>query len=170
MPDVFGCCSDHWWATPARFAEEIDVMLIRRRFLRLAGVTLALPAISRLCSAQSSQGAPKLTQLLKADLQRQNHVVQETVVNLLEVAPTVSAPWHMHPGAQEILFVLDGNLIVEVEGEGSKHVAAGEVALISAETPHLVRNDSSQDTARALVTHSRADKQQPFAVVLKKST
>jgi quercetin dioxygenase-like cupin family protein len=146
------------------------VKLIRRRFLHLVGAALALPAVSRLCNAQSSQGAPKLTQLLKADLRRQNQVVQETVVTLLEMTPTVSAPWHMHPGAQEIVFVIDGKLVVEVEGEKAKDVATGEVALIPAETPHLVRNDSSQTTARALVTHSRADKQQPFLVVLKKST
>jgi quercetin dioxygenase-like cupin family protein len=76
----------------------------------------------------------------------------------------------MHPGAQELIFVLEGNLVVEVEGEGSKEVASGGIALISAETPHLVRNDSAQTLARALVTHSRADKQKPFLVVLKKPT
>ena len=146
------------------------MMLIRRRFLNLAGATLALPAISRICSAQPSQGGPKLTELLKADLQHQGQMVQETLVNLLEMAPAVSAPWHMHPGAQEIVFVLDGTLVVEVEGEGSKTLASGGIALISAETPHLVRNDSAQQMARALVTHSRADKQKPFLVVLKKPT
>jgi quercetin dioxygenase-like cupin family protein len=146
------------------------MMLVRRRFLHLAGTTLVLPAVSRICSAQPSQGGPKLTELLKADLQRQGQVVQETLVNLLEMAPGVSAPWHMHPGAQELVFVLDGNLMVEVEGEGSKEVASGGIALIPAETPHLVRNESAQTLARALVTHSRADKQKPFLVVLKKPT
>jgi quercetin dioxygenase-like cupin family protein len=146
------------------------MMLIRRHFLNLAGAALALPAISRICRAQPSQGGPKLTQLLRADLQHQDQIVQETLVNLLEMAPAVSAPWHMHPGAQEIVFVLDGNLVVEVEGEGSKEVASGGIALIPAETPHLVRNDSAQTVARALVTHSRADKEKPFLVVLKKRT
>ena len=141
---------------------------IRRSFLQMAGATLALPAISRICNAQPSQGGPKLTQLLKADLQRQGQTVEETVVNLLEMAPSASAPWHMHPGAQEIIFIIDGKLVVEVEGEGSREVTSGATALISAETPHLVRNDSAQTTARALVIHSRADKAKPFVVVLKK--
>jgi len=141
-------------------------MLVRRNFLNFAAAAIALPAMSRICNAQASQG-PQLTQLLKEDLERQGQTVQETVVNLLEMAPSVSAPWHMHPGAQEIVFVLDGSLVVEIEGSGSKVVTAGAIALISAETPHLVRNDT-QTWARALVTHSRADKEKPFLVVLKR--
>jgi|GraSoi_2013_40cm_1033754.scaffolds.fasta_scaffold07920_1 quercetin dioxygenase-like cupin family protein len=144
------------------------MIYIRRRFLHITGAALALPAISRICNAQPAQGGPKLTQLLKADLQRQGQTVQETVVNLLEMAPSASAPWHMHPGAQEIIFVLEGNLAVEVEGQGSMEVNAGGIALISAETPHLVRNDSTRTTAKAVVTHSRAKKEKPFLVVLRK--
>jgi quercetin dioxygenase-like cupin family protein len=146
------------------------MLLIRRRFLNSAGATLALSAISRICNAEPSHGEPKLTNLLKADLQRQGQIVQETLVNLLEMAPGASAPWHMHPGAQEVIFVLDGNLVVEVEGEGSKELASGGIALISAEIPHLVRNNSVKTNARALLTHSRADKQKPFLVVLKQPT
>ena len=49
-------------------------------------------------------------------------------------------------------------------------MSAGEIALIPAEIPHLARNDSTNAMARALVTHSRADKDKPFLVVLKKPT
>src|SRR5215470_10158465 len=143
------------------------MIYIRRSFLQMAGAALALPTISRICDAQPSQGGPKLTQLLKADLQRQGQTVQETVVNLLEMPPSASAPWHMHPGAQEIIFIIDGKLVVELEGEGSREVTLGATALISAETPHLVRNDSTQATARALVIYSRADKEKPFLVAFK---
>ena len=144
------------------------MMFVRRRLLKIAGGALMLPATVRIADAQPSQGAPKLTLLLKADLTRQNQTVQETVVNLLEMAPGVSAPWHMHPGAQEIVFVLDGALIVEVDGEAPRQVDAGAVALIPAEIPHLVRNEDTQAQARALVTHSRADKEKPFVITLKR--
>lgn len=144
-------------------------MFVRRRFLTIAGAALVLPATERLADAQLSPGAPKLTQLLKADLTLQNQTVQETVVNLLEMAPGVSAPWHMHPGAQEIVFVLDGTLIVEVDGEAPKQVDAGSASLIPAEIAHLVRNEGAQTPARALVTHSRADKEKPFVITLKRS-
>src|SRR5262245_57124428 len=146
------------------------MMLVRRRFLHLAGAALALPAAARMALAQATQGAPKLTLLLKADLQGQDQKVQETVVNVLEMAPGVGAPWHMHPGGQEIIFALDGIFAVEVEGQGTKKVSAGEIILIPAEIPHLARNDSANTTARALVTHSRADKDKPFLVVLKRPT
>jgi quercetin dioxygenase-like cupin family protein len=123
-----------------------------------------------MASAQTAQGTPKLTPLLKADLQGQGQSVQETVVSLLEMGPAVAAPWHMHPGAQELIYVLDGSLVVEVEGRGASEVKMGEIILIPAELPHLARNDSADVMARALVTHSRADKEKPFLVVLKRST
>jgi quercetin dioxygenase-like cupin family protein len=146
------------------------MILVRRRFLHLTGAALALPSAARIAVAQAAQGTPKLTLLLKADLQGQDQKVQETVVNVLEMAPGAGAPWHMHPGAQEIIFVLEGNLVVEMEGQGLKTVSAGEIALIPAEIPHLARNDSANAMARALVTHSRADKDKPFLVVLKRPT
>jgi quercetin dioxygenase-like cupin family protein len=149
---------------------EVLMMLARRRFLHLMGAALALPAAARMALAQAAPGTPKLTLLLKADLQGQDQKVQETVVNVLEMAPGAGAPWHMHPGAQEIIFVLDGDLAVEVEGRGTKAVRAGEIILIPAEVPHLAKNDSANAMARALVTHSRADKDKPFLVLLKKPT
>ena len=142
------------------------MMLFRRRFLYLAGgAAAALTATSRIGLAQVG---PKLTQLLKADLEGQGQKVQETVVNILEMGPGVAAPWHMHPGAQELIFVLDGNLVAEIEGQKAKEVKAGEVVLIPAEVAHLVRNDDANAMARALVTHSRADKEKAFLVVLKR--
>jgi len=145
------------------------MMLFRRRFLSLAGgAAAALTATSRIGLAQVPQSGPKLTQLLKADLQGQGEKVQETVVNILEMGPGVAAPWHMHPGAQELIFVLDGNLVAEIEGQRAKEVKAGEVMLIPAEVAHLVRNDDANAMARALVTHSRADKEKAFLVVLKR--
>jgi quercetin dioxygenase-like cupin family protein len=146
------------------------MMLVRRRFLRFVGAATALPAALRMAWAQAPQGGPKLTQILRADLQGQEQKVQETIVNVLELAPGSGAPWHMHPGAQEVLYVLDGTVIVEVEGQGAKTVKTGEIALIPAEIPHLARNESTSAPAKALVVHSRGDKDKPFVVPVKRST
>jgi quercetin dioxygenase-like cupin family protein len=142
-------------------------MLARRRVLLALGAA-AFP-LGRTASAQLAQTAPKLTQVLKADLLGQDQKVQETVLNILEMAPSVAAPWHMHPGAQEIIFVLEGNLTVELDGRRPQEVTTGGIILIPADIPHLARNDSAT-IARALVTHSRADKEKPFLVVLMQPT
>jgi quercetin dioxygenase-like cupin family protein len=143
--------------------------LVRRRFLQLAASAATAPTATGIVLAQAPQGGPKLTQILRNDLQGQDQTVRETVVNVLDVPAGAAAPWHMHPGAQEVLFVIEGSLAVEIEGRGTSMLKAGEIALIPAEIPHLARNDSSS-TARALVTHSRADKDKPFVVAVKRST
>src|SRR5262249_37352004 len=143
------------------------LVLARRRFIQALGG--AVFPVSSAAWAQPRQAAPKLTQILRADLQGQSQRVEETVVNVLEMAPAVAAPWHMHRGAQEIIFVLEGSLRVETEGRVVQEVNAGGIILIPAEIPHLARNDGAT-TARALVSHSRADRDKPFLVVLKQPT
>jgi quercetin dioxygenase-like cupin family protein len=145
--------------------------MMSRGFLQMASAAAVLPALSRVAAAQAQQGGgPKLTQLLRADLVSQDQKVQESVVSALEMGPGAAAPWHMHPGAQELLFVYEGELTLEVEGQGRKVIREGEVGLIPAEIPHLAKNESTTMTARAAVTHSRADKQKPLTVVVKRST
>jgi len=75
----------------------------------------------------------------------------------------------MHPGAQEILYVLEGSLTIEFD-DREQALKPGETGLIPAEVPHLARNDSNYVMAKALVIHSRADKQKPLTVVLKAPT
>ena len=144
--------------------------LVRRHFLQLAASAAATSvATTGIAVAQAPQGAPKLTQILRGDLKGQDRKVQETVVNTLDMAPGAAAPWHMHPGAQELLFVIDGNVTVEIEGQGTTTLKGGEIVLIPAEIPHLARNDGA-GAARALVIHSRADKEKPFVVGVKRAT
>ena len=75
-------------------------------------------------------------------------MVQETVVSIVEFPPGAAAPWHMHPSAQELLHVIEGNLTVEIEGKGSTLLKAGEAGIIPAELVHLARNESAAPTAR----------------------
>ena len=74
----------------------------------------------------------------------------------------------MHPGAQELLHVFEGNVTVEIEGQGATLLKTGEAGIIPAELVHLARNDSASTTAKALVVHSRAAKDKPLIVVVKK--
>jgi quercetin dioxygenase-like cupin family protein len=141
--------------------------IIRREFLRLSGLAVAVPSIANMALAQAQAG-PKLTQILRNDLEGQDRVVQETVVSLVEFPPGSAAPWHIHPGAQELLHVIEGSVGVEIEGKGTTLLRAGEAAIIPAEVVHLARNDSTVTTGQALVVHSRAAKDKPLIVVVKK--
>src|SRR5262245_47565811 len=136
-------------------------MIIRRNFITLAGAFVAAPSFADIALAQAA--GPKLAQILKQDMEGQG-AVQETVVSIVEFGPGMSAPWHMHPSAQEILYALEGNLTVEVEGRGRSAVKIGEAAIIPADLVHLARNDSGQVPAKALVVHSRGAKDKPFVV------
>ena len=141
--------------------------IIRRKFLCLFGITVTVPAMSKFALAQAQAG-PKLIQLLRKDLENQGQVVQETVVSVVEFGPGTAAPWHMHPGAQELLHVIEGNVTVEIEGQGATLLKTGEAGIIPAELVHLARNESASTNAKALVVHSRAAKDKPLIVVVKK--
>ena len=92
------------------------------------------------------------------------------MVSIVEFGPGVASPWHMHPGAQEILYVQEGGLTIEVEGQGSTAIKAGEAAIIPADIPHLARNENTSVIAKALVVHSRSAKDKPLVVPVKKAT
>jgi quercetin dioxygenase-like cupin family protein len=140
--------------------------LIRRQFLQVSAILVAVPTASRIVFAQAQAG-PKLTQILKKDMEGQGQAVQETIVSIVEFGPGVSAPWHMHPSAQETLYALDGNLVVEVEGRGTVNVKLGEASIIPGDIPHLARNESNA-IVKALVVHTRGVKDKPFVVPVKR--
>ena len=141
--------------------------MIDRRFLLLAGVATSASAMSKVATAQAP--GPKLTQILRKDLEGQDQKVQESVVSVVEFGPGIAAPWHVHPGAQEILYILEGNLIVEIEGQGTMTVKTGECSTIPADIPHLARNDNTSAAAKALVVHSRSAKDKPLVVAVKRA-
>jgi quercetin dioxygenase-like cupin family protein len=141
--------------------------IVRRRFLHLAGLAFTTIGTSRVIQAQTP---PTLTQILRKDLEGQGQTVQESIVNVVEFGPGVAAPWHMHPGAQEILYTLEGDLIVEIEGQGTMTVTAGACSIIPADIPHLARNDSTSTAAKALVVHSRSAKDKPLVVPVRRAT
>src|SRR5260370_10511755 len=141
--------------------------IIRRELLHLAWVAIALPSMSKIAWAQT-QVTPKLTQILRKDLEGQGQVVQETVVSVVDFGPGAAAPWHMHPGAQELLHVIEGNLIVEIEGSGTTLLKTGEAGIIGADLVHLARNENTGASVKALVLHSRAAKDKPLLVVVQK--
>src|SRR5260370_4319133 len=141
--------------------------IIRRELLHLSGIAASATLLWKNAWAQNQEG-PKLTQILRKDLESQGQVVQETIVSVVDFAPGNAAPWHMHPGAQELLYVIEGNLTVEIEGGGTTLLKTGEAGTIAADLVHLARNENTSVSVKALVVHSRAVKDKPLIVVVKK--
>jgi mannose-6-phosphate isomerase-like protein (cupin superfamily) len=86
----------------------------------------------------------------------------------LPLQPEHALSWHVHPGAQELVFGLEGKLTLEIEGRGAKSIGVGETGLVPSDVPHTVRNETASEPAKILVVYSRSDKDQPVRVDLKK--
>ena len=143
--------------------------LIRRRhFLHLAGGFATAAAASQSGWAQTPGGKPSLKELLRRDLQGQGQKVEETLVTAVTFPPGAISGWHVHPGAQELVFGLEGKLLLELEGETARPLNANESGLIPADVAHTVRNESTE-IARILVVYSRSDKTKPIRVDVQKS-
>jgi quercetin dioxygenase-like cupin family protein len=64
--------------------------------------------------------------------------------------------------------VIEGSLVVEIEGRGTTLLKAGEAGIIAADHVHLARNENTGAGAKALVVHSRAAKDKPLIVLITK--
>jgi quercetin dioxygenase-like cupin family protein len=145
---------------------EENMQLIRRECLWLFGLTATAWSFPNSARIQAyAQGGPNLTQILRQDLEGQDHMVQETIASIVKFPTGSAAPWHMHPSAQELLYVIEGVLTVEIEGRGKTLLKEGEATIIPADLVHLARNESTTAPGEALVMHSRAAKDKPLMVV-----
>jgi len=59
--------------------------------------------------------------------------------NRVEIAPEAPDVRHKHPG-EEIIYVLEGTLQYDIDGQPSITASAGDALTVPAETPHAVRN------------------------------
>jgi quercetin dioxygenase-like cupin family protein len=86
-------------------------------------------------SAQQAPGIER-TDLQQHDLSAPG---REVVQNRGIISPEAPAIKHKHPG-EEIIYVLEGSLEYQIEGEPTRTVEAGEALMVPAETVHAVKN------------------------------
>jgi quercetin dioxygenase-like cupin family protein len=77
----------------------------------------------------------------RVDLQQHDLSVpgREVVQNRVELSHEAPPFRHFHPG-EEVIYVLEGKLEYEIEGEGTRTVSAGEALTVPAEAVHSVKN------------------------------
>ena len=110
----------------------------------------------------TAQQVPGIT---RTDLQQHDLSIpgREVIQNRVELGPEAPAIRHKHPG-EEIIYVLEGSLEYDIDGQGPKTFNAGDALLVPAETPHAVRNVGSGRAAE-LATYV-VEKGKPFLVVV----
>jgi len=76
----------------------------------------------------------------RVDLQRHDLSIpgRETIQNRVEISPEAQAIRHFHFG-EEIIYVIEGALEYDIEGQGTRTVSAGEALMVPAETVHSVK-------------------------------
>ena len=119
--------------------------MIRRRqvafVLLMAG--LAVPS-----AMSSRQPEVRRTVLQRNDLSMSN---REAVVAIAEIPPGGQTGRHTHPG-EEVSYVLEGTIVLEVDGAQPVTLNAGAPAFIAAGRTHNARNPGSA-SARVLATY-----------------
>ena len=108
------------------------------------------------------QQAPgiKRTDIQEHDLSIPGRIVIQNRVELrLEAVPFR----HWHPG-EEVIYVLEGSLEYQMDGEPTRTVNAGEGLMVPPETIHAVKNVGSGNAAE-LATYI-VEKGKPFLVVV----
>jgi quercetin dioxygenase-like cupin family protein len=82
-----------------------------------------------------------------------------------DIGPGVVGAKHYHPGT-ECIYVLEGALNLEKEGEAPAHLKAGEAHCVAPRTVLVPRNASNTEPYKSLVVMI-APKGQPLAVPAK---
>ena len=95
--------------------------------------------------SSSEQQAPGIR---RTDLQRHDLSVpgREVVQARVEIGPEAPFVKHTHPG-EEIIYVLEGSLEYQIEGEPSMTCNAGDALTVPAEAIHAVRNVGNGNAA-----------------------
>ena len=89
---------------------------------------------------------------------------REVIQVRVELDPGVTFGEHWHPG-EEIVYVLEGSLEHQLEGQPPVTLLAGEVLFIPARTIHTARN-VGQNSGAELATYI-VEKDQPLVVMAK---
>jgi quercetin dioxygenase-like cupin family protein len=101
----------------------------------------------------------------RTDLQHHDLSIpgREVIQNRVDLGPEAPAVRHKHPG-EEVIYVLEGSLEYDIDGQEPRTFHAGEALLVPAETVHAVRNVGAGNAAE-LATYI-VEKGKPFLVVV----
>lgn len=112
-------------------------------------------------AAPAAPAGFKRTELSRHDISKPNH---EAVMARADFQPGAAVPKHTHPG-EEVGYVLEGQLVVEIDGKPPLNLKAGDTFFVPANTPHLGKNPG-KGPAAVLSTYL-VEKGKPLAIPVK---
>jgi quercetin dioxygenase-like cupin family protein len=125
-------------------------------------VVTGIAASALLLNSAVAQNEPiKRTELMRYDLPGVSG--KEVVIYVGDLAPGANGGRHHHPG-EEIIYVLEGTVVLEPDNGPSVAVRKGQIARHPAHQVHNARNGSTVAPARTYVVMVGADKGQPLAI------
>jgi quercetin dioxygenase-like cupin family protein len=83
---------------------------------------------------------------------------KEVVAQTYVFPPGVVLPWHIHPDAHEIAYVLEGDFIFEREGARPRQMKAGEADYLAPNVVHRGLNKSDRPVKLFVVRIKPKDK------------
>jgi quercetin dioxygenase-like cupin family protein len=127
----------------------------------IAAAVLIVAGGRALHVAQAQQAGTKRTDLQRHDLSVPG---REVVQVRVDFDPGYVSPRHTHPG-EEIVYVIEGSLVYEVDGKPTGVLKAGDVLFIPAGRIHAAKNVGSGNGAE-LATYI-VEKGKPLLTVVK---
>lgn len=91
---------------------------------------------------------------------------KEVDIQLYTFPPGSAVPWHIHPGAQEFEYELEGTLMIEVAGKPPRALKAGEAFHLAPNVVHRGWNASKTEAAKVYVVRIKPVGQ-PLAEIVK---
>jgi quercetin dioxygenase-like cupin family protein len=112
-----------------------------------------------------SAAVQQIPGLRRTDLQEHDLSIPDrrVIQNRVDIAPEAPYVRHRHPG-EEIIYVLEGTLQYDIDGQDPLVVSAGEALMVPANTVHAVKNVGSGNAAE-LATYI-VEKGKPFLEVV----
>jgi quercetin dioxygenase-like cupin family protein len=109
----------------------------------IALAVLVVASSFALPSAHAQQPAIKRTDLQRHDLSAPG---REAIQVRVDIGPGASFGRHRHPG-EEIIYVIEGSLVYEIDGKAPVTLEAGDVLFIPAGTIHAAKNVGTVNAA-----------------------
>jgi quercetin dioxygenase-like cupin family protein len=124
------------------------ISLVTATFVALAG-----PGLAREPEGQSAVSAEQLIAEALAGEEG-----KEVNVQVYTFAPGAVLPWHIHPDAHEVAYVLEGDFAFQFAGEEPKRLKPGEVAYLAPNIVHRGMNEGDKRVKLFVVRIKPKDK------------